>query len=250
MKVTSTATAAVAEPALELLASRVQRGDEDAMQELYEIFSKGIRFMLYRQLGPEDLDDKVHDVFVTIAQSIRNGELRDPSRLMVLDSLGRQDAGWQQFSAVEARARKAQRGDIIRVLSNVGIARPLDQQSVLVTISGEVAKPGRYYFRPGTRLADVVAQAVRAEAAAVVPGVHIGGVAARSAVRVSQSAQASAGRGVVKAGRPAVCASTCRTVVPSSGNSGQCRCTGSSSPIRPRSTRIIRQAAANGLLTE
>ena len=45
-------------------------------------------------------------------------------------------------------------------------------------------------------------------------------------------------------------ASTCRTVVPSSGNSGQCRCTGSSSPTRPRSTSIIRQAAANGLLTE
>ncbi len=48
---------------------------------------------------------------------------------------------------------------IVRILSDVGIARPLDQQSVLVTISGEVARPGRYYFRPGTRLADVVAQA-------------------------------------------------------------------------------------------
>ena len=42
----------------------------------------GIRFMLFRQLGPEDLDDKVHDVFLIIAQAIRNGELREPSRLM------------------------------------------------------------------------------------------------------------------------------------------------------------------------
>ena len=83
----------------------------------------------------------------------------DNSRLMVLDSLGQSDAGWQQFSAAEAQARKARRGDIIRVLSNVGIARPLEQQSVLVTISGEVVKPGRYYFQPGTRLSDVVAQA-------------------------------------------------------------------------------------------
>ncbi|WP_448664703.1 SLBB domain-containing protein [Sphingomonas sp. CJ20] len=83
----------------------------------------------------------------------------DSSRLMVLDSLGRADAGWQQFSAAEARTRKAMRGDIIRVLSNVGIARPLEQQSVLVTVSGEVAKPGRYYFRPGTRMADVIAAA-------------------------------------------------------------------------------------------
>jgi len=83
----------------------------------------------------------------------------DSSRLMVLDALGQRDAGWQELTAAEAQTRKAQRGDIVRVLSNIGIARPLEQQSVLVTISGEVARPGRYYFRPGTRLADVVAQA-------------------------------------------------------------------------------------------
>lgn len=83
----------------------------------------------------------------------------DSSRLMVLDSLGQRDAGWQQLSAEEAGKRHASRGDIVRVLSNVGIARPLQQQSVLVTISGEVAKPGRYYFTPGTKLADVVGQA-------------------------------------------------------------------------------------------
>jgi protein involved in polysaccharide export with SLBB domain len=83
----------------------------------------------------------------------------DATRLMVFDALGRDDAGWQQVSAAEAQTRKAQRGEVVRVLSNTGIARPLQQQSVLVTISGEVAKPGRYYFKPGTRLADVVAQA-------------------------------------------------------------------------------------------
>lgn len=83
----------------------------------------------------------------------------DGSRLMLLDSLGRRDGGWQQLGPDEARTRKAERGDIVRVLSNVAIARPIGRQSVLVTISGEVARPGRYYFSPGTRLADVVAQA-------------------------------------------------------------------------------------------
>ena len=83
----------------------------------------------------------------------------DDSRLMVLDSLGKSESGWQQVAAAEAKTRKARRGDIVRVLSDVGIARPLDQQSVLVTISGEVTRPGRYYFRPGTKLEDVVAQA-------------------------------------------------------------------------------------------
>jgi RNA polymerase sigma factor (sigma-70 family) len=82
MKLPSNGPAPVAEPALELLARRVQSGDDDAMRELYDIFSTGIRFMLFRQLGPDDLDDKVHDVFLIIAQAIRNGELREPSRLM------------------------------------------------------------------------------------------------------------------------------------------------------------------------
>ena len=83
----------------------------------------------------------------------------DASRLMVFDSLGSGQTGWEQLTAADAATRKARRGDIVRVLSNVGIARPLAQQAVLVTISGEVARPGRYYFQPGTHLADVVAQA-------------------------------------------------------------------------------------------
>ena len=52
------------------------------MEDLYLVFSKGIRFYLCRQLGPQDLDDKVHDIFLIITQSIQKGELREPERLM------------------------------------------------------------------------------------------------------------------------------------------------------------------------
>lgn len=83
----------------------------------------------------------------------------DDSRLLVLDALGARDAGWQQLTAAQAAARPARRGDIVRILSNIGIARPLEQQSVLVTVSGEVARPGRYYFKPGARMGDVLVQA-------------------------------------------------------------------------------------------
>jgi len=83
----------------------------------------------------------------------------DSSRLMVLDALGEDETAWQQITATDAQGRKARRGEVIRVLSRVGIARPLQQQSVLVTISGEVTKPGRYYFAPGTSLDQLVAQA-------------------------------------------------------------------------------------------
>jgi RNA polymerase sigma-70 factor (ECF subfamily) len=52
------------------------------MEEMYRTFSTGIRFLLYRQLGPHDLDDKVHDVFVIVTEAICSGELREPERLM------------------------------------------------------------------------------------------------------------------------------------------------------------------------
>ncbi|HTS26756.1 MAG TPA: sigma-70 family RNA polymerase sigma factor [Bryobacteraceae bacterium] len=52
------------------------------MEELYRVFSKGIRFYLCRQVGPQDLDDKVHDLFLIITQSIQRGDLREPERLM------------------------------------------------------------------------------------------------------------------------------------------------------------------------
>jgi RNA polymerase sigma-70 factor (ECF subfamily) len=64
------------------LVDRIQRDEPAALEELYRIFSKGMRYYLCRQLGPQDLDDKVHDCFLIVIQAIRRGELRDPERLM------------------------------------------------------------------------------------------------------------------------------------------------------------------------
>ena len=64
------------------LVSRLQTGDTTAMAELYHVFSKGIRFYLCRQVGTQELDDRVHDAFLIVVQSIQRGELRDPRRLM------------------------------------------------------------------------------------------------------------------------------------------------------------------------
>src|ERR1700722_20588268 len=65
-----------------VLVDRIRNGDAAAMEELYEVFAKGIRYFLLRNLGPDDLDDKVHDCFVAVTQAIRNGDLREPDRLM------------------------------------------------------------------------------------------------------------------------------------------------------------------------
>jgi RNA polymerase sigma-70 factor, ECF subfamily len=60
----------------------IRRSDASAMAELYKTFSTGIRFLFCRQLGSQDLDDKVHDVFVIVTEAICKGELREPERLM------------------------------------------------------------------------------------------------------------------------------------------------------------------------
>jgi RNA polymerase sigma-70 factor, ECF subfamily len=52
------------------------------MEELYGVFEKGIRYFLIRNLGAEDVEDKVHDCFLIVAQAIRRGDLREPERLM------------------------------------------------------------------------------------------------------------------------------------------------------------------------
>jgi RNA polymerase sigma factor (sigma-70 family) len=64
------------------LVSLVQAGDDAGMEQLYKLFSRGIRYYLCRQLGPQELEDKVHDTFLIVVNAIRRGDLREPERLM------------------------------------------------------------------------------------------------------------------------------------------------------------------------
>jgi RNA polymerase sigma-70 factor, ECF subfamily len=64
------------------LVDRIHRGEESGMEDLYRLFARGIRYYLCRQLGPQELDDKVHDTFLIVVLAIRRNELREPERLM------------------------------------------------------------------------------------------------------------------------------------------------------------------------
>src|ERR1700722_16195123 len=64
------------------LVTRIQSGDNSGLEALYGLFARGIRFYLCRQLGPQELDDKVHDAFLIVVQAIKRGDLREPERLM------------------------------------------------------------------------------------------------------------------------------------------------------------------------
>ena len=65
-----------------MLVSRVQAGEAEGLDQLYRLFARGIRFHLCRQLGSQELDDKVHDTFLVVVQAIQKGDLREPDRLM------------------------------------------------------------------------------------------------------------------------------------------------------------------------
>lgn len=64
------------------LVSQIQSGDDAGMEHLYRLFSRGIRYYLCRQLGPQELEDKVHDTFLIVVNAIKRGDLREPERLM------------------------------------------------------------------------------------------------------------------------------------------------------------------------
>ena len=64
------------------LVEGIQSGDERGMEDLYQVFATGVRFYLCRQLGRQDVEDKIHDTFVLVVQAIRKGDLREPERLM------------------------------------------------------------------------------------------------------------------------------------------------------------------------
>jgi len=52
------------------------------MEELYCLLAQSTRHYILRQLGAQELDDKVHDVFLIVVQAIRRGRLRESEHLM------------------------------------------------------------------------------------------------------------------------------------------------------------------------
>ena len=65
-----------------VLVAQIKAGEDAGMEQLYKLFSRGIRYYLCRQLGPQELEDKVHDTFLIVVNAIRRGDLREPERLM------------------------------------------------------------------------------------------------------------------------------------------------------------------------
>lgn len=65
-----------------MLVAQVKAGDDKGLERLYQLFSRGVRYYLCRQLGPEELEDRIHDTFLIVVNAIKKGDLREPERLM------------------------------------------------------------------------------------------------------------------------------------------------------------------------
>jgi DNA-directed RNA polymerase specialized sigma24 family protein len=61
---------------------QIRDGDPAGEEVLYRNLAGGARIFFQRRLGKTDLEDHVHDLFLTLVETIRRGELREPERLM------------------------------------------------------------------------------------------------------------------------------------------------------------------------
>jgi RNA polymerase sigma factor (sigma-70 family) len=67
-------------PAFSEVVENVRNGHPDGLDQLYRVF-RILSASLRRQIGFQDFDDRVHDMFIVVAEAIRAGKLREPGAL-------------------------------------------------------------------------------------------------------------------------------------------------------------------------
>jgi RNA polymerase sigma-70 factor, ECF subfamily len=118
------------------LVDLVRAGDPAGMAELYAVFERGVRFFLWRQVGPQDLDDQVHDVFLIVTQSIQRGDLREPNRLMgYVCTVVRRHIAAHIETAIKSR-RNVRHGDMLVPLCD---RRPDPERSFIAQETRDIA---------------------------------------------------------------------------------------------------------------
>jgi polysaccharide biosynthesis/export protein len=87
------------------------------------------------------------------------GVLADSSRLVLYRLADRPGISGKVIERADAQTMLAEAGDIVQVLSEGSIRQPVERQSVIVRIEGEVNKPGNYFVPANTSLDAVLALA-------------------------------------------------------------------------------------------
>lgn len=106
----------------------------------------------------------------------------DLSRVILYRLSDQDTVGSRQIDRAIAAGLATEGGDIIQLLPQGTLARPLEKQQAIVRIEGEVNRPGNYYVPPNTPLDQVVQMAGGLTARAYVYGTRF----SRESVRAQQ----------------------------------------------------------------
>lgn len=86
-------------------------------------------------------------------------QLADPDRVILYRLADRDTVGSREITRSELSLSPAEGGDVLQVVAKGSLARPIEKQSVLVRLEGEVQRPGNYFVAPGTSVSEVVRMA-------------------------------------------------------------------------------------------
>lgn len=112
--------------------------------------------------------------------------IADPSRILLYRLSDRDTVGSREILRNGASVRQlVEAGDILQLLPEGSLIRPLERQMAVVRIEGEVNRPGNYYVSPNTPLAEVLAKAGGLTPRAFVFGTRFSRESVRSQQRVS-----------------------------------------------------------------
>jgi protein involved in polysaccharide export with SLBB domain len=111
--------------------------------------------------------------------------LADPDRLILYKLSNANTVGGVQVARESYSAQPVVGGDIVQVLAKGTLATPLERQTVVVRIEGEVNNPGNYVVQPGSSLEQVLALAGGATPRAYIYGTNFQRVSVRRQQRES-----------------------------------------------------------------
>ena len=86
-------------------------------------------------------------------------DLGDASRVILHRTARTDRAGPQEIPRTSLASAETMGGDIMQILSRGSLVQPVDRQSVLVRVEGEVHRPGNYYVAPNTPMNHIMALA-------------------------------------------------------------------------------------------
>ena len=61
------------------IVDQIRFSEADGLEQLYRLVYRTMRFYLCRLLGPQELEDKMHNTFLLVVEAIRRGKYPPPS---------------------------------------------------------------------------------------------------------------------------------------------------------------------------